>query len=140
MKTFDSGKRFGDAPRAEMHQATCNECGKDCEVPFKPNGRKPVLCHSCFRRDDDQEPKRFERSTKPAWEKPSWDKPAHPAFRKSSESSNDLHEQILEKLDAILRALTSAPRTERSWTPRPPMRGKRPFGKPTSGYKKNPKF
>jgi CxxC-x17-CxxC domain-containing protein len=31
-----------------MHQATCAQCGKPCEVPFKPNGRKPVYCNTCF--------------------------------------------------------------------------------------------
>ena len=32
----------------EMHKATCAECGKEAEVPFKPDGRKPVLCKECF--------------------------------------------------------------------------------------------
>lgn len=31
-----------------MHQATCSECGKDCEVPFRPTGSKPVYCSECF--------------------------------------------------------------------------------------------
>jgi CxxC-x17-CxxC domain-containing protein len=26
----------------EMHKAVCAECGKDCEVPFKPSGDRPV--------------------------------------------------------------------------------------------------
>src|SRR3989338_7447025 len=40
----------------EMFQATCTECGKSCEVPFKPTGSKPVLCRDCFRsaRSDDR--------------------------------------------------------------------------------------
>lgn len=41
-----SGRNSG---RAEMHKAICSECGKDCEVPFKPSGNKPVLCSDCFR-------------------------------------------------------------------------------------------
>ncbi|PIY96783.1 MAG: hypothetical protein COY66_02980 [Candidatus Kerfeldbacteria bacterium CG_4_10_14_0_8_um_filter_42_10] len=32
----------------QMYQATCAECGKECEVPFKPSGDKPVYCSSCF--------------------------------------------------------------------------------------------
>jgi CxxC-x17-CxxC domain-containing protein len=42
-------RRFGgnDRPR-EMHKATCSDCGKECEVPFKPTGDKPVRCRDCF--------------------------------------------------------------------------------------------
>lgn len=35
-----------------MHRATCVECGNGCEVPFKPNGSKPIYCRDCFKRDD----------------------------------------------------------------------------------------
>lgn len=34
--------------RREMYKAVCDECGKNCEVPFKPSGDKPVYCSSCF--------------------------------------------------------------------------------------------
>lgn len=30
-----------------MHKATCAECKRNCEVPFKPTGKKPVLCRDC---------------------------------------------------------------------------------------------
>jgi len=32
----------------EMHKAVCSDCGKDCEVPFKPTEGKPVRCKDCF--------------------------------------------------------------------------------------------
>ena len=38
---------FSSGPR-EMHKAICAECGKECEVPFKPTGDKPVYCKECF--------------------------------------------------------------------------------------------
>src|SRR4051812_27854719 len=38
--------------RPALHSATCNKCGKPCEVPFKPNGKKPIYCRDCFRRED----------------------------------------------------------------------------------------
>ncbi len=47
----DSGKRqFGnrDRERPQMHEAICSDCGKRCEVPFKPTGDKPVYCSQCF--------------------------------------------------------------------------------------------
>ena len=53
------GGRFGrDRPPREMHKATCAECGKECEVPFKPNGQKPVYCDECFQ---NHKPEREER-------------------------------------------------------------------------------
>ena len=45
-RDFGGGGRRGDRPT--MHHATCGECGKDCEVPFKPTGDRPVLCDDCF--------------------------------------------------------------------------------------------
>lgn len=36
----------------EMHRATCADCGRNCEVPFRPTGDKPVYCSSCFGKDD----------------------------------------------------------------------------------------
>lgn len=41
------GNRGFDGPR-KMHKATCAECKQECEVPFKPNGEKPVYCRDCF--------------------------------------------------------------------------------------------
>ena len=41
----DSG--FNRGPR-QMHSAVCSECGKDCEVPFKPTEGKPVKCKECY--------------------------------------------------------------------------------------------
>jgi CxxC-x17-CxxC domain-containing protein len=40
------GGGFG-GPR-EMHKATCADCQKECEVPFKPSGDRPVYCKECF--------------------------------------------------------------------------------------------
>lgn len=37
-----------DGGRPQMHQATCSECGKECEIPFKPTGSRPVFCSTCF--------------------------------------------------------------------------------------------
>ncbi|OGE86308.1 MAG: hypothetical protein A3J48_04170 [Candidatus Doudnabacteria bacterium RIFCSPHIGHO2_02_FULL_46_11] len=47
------GRRFGGGGdfRREMHPAVCSNCGKNCEVPFRPTGEKPVFCNECFRKD-----------------------------------------------------------------------------------------
>lgn len=44
--------RRDDRDRPVMHQATCDECGNECEVPFKPSGGKPVYCKNCFNKGD----------------------------------------------------------------------------------------
>jgi CxxC-x17-CxxC domain-containing protein len=41
------GGGFNRGPR-EMHKAVCSDCGKECEVPFKPSGDRPVYCKDCF--------------------------------------------------------------------------------------------
>jgi len=64
MRNFkqDRGKSFGgsrgggfgrrdrgrDRGPVTMHQAVCDQCGKSCEVPFRPTSGKPVYCNACF--------------------------------------------------------------------------------------------
>jgi CxxC-x17-CxxC domain-containing protein len=31
-----------------LHKAVCADCRKECEVPFKPSGERPVYCKECF--------------------------------------------------------------------------------------------
>lgn len=50
-REFGGNRDFGrDSGRPGMHTATCDECGNSCEVPFKPNGEKPVYCNNCFKK------------------------------------------------------------------------------------------
>lgn len=51
-----------------MHQATCDRCGKDCEVPFRPTNGKPIFCSSCFENNRGSDSRRFEgrNSERPA--------------------------------------------------------------------------
>ena len=45
----DRGGFNRDRPqRREMFDVTCTKCSKECQVPFKPTGSKPVLCSACF--------------------------------------------------------------------------------------------
>lgn len=49
--SFGGGKqdfRGGDRGEREMFKATCAECGRPCEVPFRPSGDRPVYCKDCF--------------------------------------------------------------------------------------------
>jgi len=48
-RSGDRGGRGGrDRGPVTMHQAVCDQCGKSCEVPFKPTSGKPVYCNVCF--------------------------------------------------------------------------------------------
>jgi len=46
------GDRRGRRERPSMHETTCDDCGRLCEVPFRPSGDKPVYCNSCFGREE----------------------------------------------------------------------------------------
>ena len=46
------GKGGYDGPR-EMHKAVCSDCKKECEVPFKPRGDRPVYCKECYSKHKD---------------------------------------------------------------------------------------
>lgn len=46
---FRGGSRGGDRRDQQMFSTVCASCGKACEVPFRPNGDKPVYCNDCFR-------------------------------------------------------------------------------------------
>lgn len=60
----DGGRGGFGGPRREereLFQATCSNCNKACEVPFRPNGTKPVFCKDCFVRPDSDGPRNFDR-------------------------------------------------------------------------------
>ena len=106
------GARGGDrGDRPMMHEATCASCGSACTVPFKPNGRKPVLCGRCFGEAGGNE--REPRNDSPRFEKPAYvSRPRREAPDNSGNSSAivALGEQlrtINAKLDQILKSIAS---------------------------------
>ena len=57
-------RNYGNRDRAprEFFKAVCSDCGKECEVPFKPTEGRPVYCRDCFKnhapvRDDRRRPR-----------------------------------------------------------------------------------
>lgn len=60
-KPWERGTDSRGFERPQMHRAVCATCGNSCEVPFKPNGSKPIYCRDCFKKDGDMaRPARFE--------------------------------------------------------------------------------
>ncbi|MDD5423639.1 MAG: hypothetical protein PHT32_09545 [Candidatus Omnitrophica bacterium] len=53
-QNFGNSQRPSDTNRdanfreRTLHKAVCADCGKGCEVPFKPSGDRPVYCKECF--------------------------------------------------------------------------------------------
>lgn len=45
------GPKRHDGPR-EMYPAECSNCHKMTQVPFRPNGKKPVFCSDCFKGEE----------------------------------------------------------------------------------------
>lgn len=130
-----AGKNFGSRGLPTMHQTTCSECQKECEVPFKPNGQKPVFCRDCFKKNSGEMNGPMHKTTcsacgdhcevpfRPSGEKPIYcskcfgkDHDAKPGnikkstVEKSSGSSitKAQFEILNSKLDKILDALDSA--------------------------------
>ncbi len=95
------GRRFDDGDsgsferrRPEMHEATCDKCGKNCEVPFRPTEGKPVLCSDCFNKDGGPRQRFSPRNnTSPRNNAP------------SSGISQEQYQEINKKLDKILAIL-----------------------------------
>jgi CxxC-x17-CxxC domain-containing protein len=47
MYKSDFGGQRNYGPR-EMTKVICSDCGKECEVPFKPTEGRPVYCQECL--------------------------------------------------------------------------------------------
>ena len=78
---FNSGEK-------KMFEVICNKCGKECEVPFRPTGDKPVYCSQCFDKGG---------SDRGGFDKGGRDK--------GSNETKKQFEEINKKLDTILQAL-----------------------------------
>lgn len=98
------GSRFGsDRGPVTMHPAVCSKCGKDCEVPFRPTGDKPIFCNDCFGanrdRGGDRGGDRFPR-------RDFGGRPARPSFSDSRSGGNDEVKKQLEFLGLKIDRLT----------------------------------
>ncbi len=95
----------GESRPLEMHQATCVACRKFCEVPFKPNGKKPVYCRDCFGKEG-SEPART--SAKPSYGERTVVRtsivPPAPNFKHEIEALN----AKIDTLTRMVEALSSA--------------------------------
>jgi len=145
-----------------MYKAVCSKCGKDCEVPFKPTGEKPVFCSDCFKSQRDDKPRRFGGGDRKMYQavcdkcgkkcevpfKPTGDKPVYcnECFGKGdrgkgSGQTGSQFEIINAKLDKILQVLvpTASVKADRKKKPAKKTVVSQPKPKKVSTPKPNPK-
>jgi CxxC-x17-CxxC domain-containing protein len=110
----DFKRRDFDKPR-EMHKAICSNCGKECEVPFKPSGSKPVFCRECFqanRMGDTSRRPNFEDRRPQAENRPVLI-PQQPNYKEQLEALNVKLDKILNMLivakEVVKKPVTPAP-------------------------------
>ncbi len=114
--TWSREDKHDRADRPTLHKATCSQCGAACEVPFKPNGKKPVMCRNCYRPEEGGElsPRKDRRSSdqsKPyakSYAKPAYGSPATP----SNTEVVDQLKTLNMKMDLVLRALAELGKRE----------------------------
>lgn len=97
----DFGRGFNQrSDRHEMFSATCSECGKACQVPFRPTNGKPVYCSECFEKinggSDRRKPQRNDFTPRP----------------QGNDQSKAQLDAINAKLDKILSILVPSPVVE----------------------------
>lgn len=97
-RTF--GKR--DMDRPQFYSATCANCGRECEVPFKPTGSKPVLCRDCYRNNNGSDNRNFGRRDN---DRPNYDKTPSAAPQPDYQRQLD---ELNVKVDKILEILSTA--------------------------------
>ncbi len=95
--SFNNNK--GNFRDKEMFGAVCESCQKSCEVPFKPNGKKPVYCADCF---DGQE--KNSNNTRQSFDRKKFGgRDSHQAPKESRNDSRiDLLQSKVEMLDSKL--------------------------------------
>ncbi len=107
-----------------MFKAICSECGKNCEVPFRPSGDKPVYCQDCFNRKREASDTRGrDLRPDPSNRAPKRDFTDRPSFRpnfqpdlKPAPIHNDTNKQLAEinaKLDRLLGAIEKITETKK---------------------------
>ncbi len=103
-RNFNRRDFGGPSGFRQMHKAICSSCGRECEVPFKPSGEKPVFCSSCFEKNRGGSD--TGRSDTRRFEDRSFNKPRFEDKSISQPQNNEQFNTLNTKLDKILAILT----------------------------------
>jgi CxxC-x17-CxxC domain-containing protein len=120
-KSFGGGRRFdndrgdrkfgGGFDKPQMHDAICSQCGKPCQVPFRPTGGREIFCSNCFKdkkHDGPMRPAGNNFGGRPSFDRPSFDKKPTFGGGNNNEQFKQQFEALNNKLDKILKALSPA--------------------------------
>lgn len=111
-KPFNKGgNRFGG--QMQKFKVDCSKCGDLCEVPFRPNGKKPVYCSNCFVKDSGDAPRgRREFSPRPSFERPQREDRGMGELKAELQGINEKLERLLRSME-VSRAVQSAVASEK---------------------------
>ncbi len=96
------GKRSFGGNR-QMFDATCANCGKSCQVPFRPTGDKPVYCSECFEKMGGRNDSR--RNDNRSFDRPRFDD-RKPSFDQNKSQFDALNAK-LDKITALLEVMNT---------------------------------
>ena len=107
MGNFNRDRRSGagrsfDRQPVVMHRAVCDKCGKECEVPFRPSGSKPVYCNDCFRSQGGSDNRRSDDRN---FSRPRFDNRNQRPQRQDQQNYRGDFQALNTKLDKILQLL-----------------------------------
>ena len=88
----DRSRGFGRGGDRQMFSAICSNCGKECQVPFRPTNGKPVYCSECFEKMSGGRRQDGPRNSSPSNQ-------YSPDFKAQFDAINN-------KLDRIIKALS----------------------------------
>jgi CxxC-x17-CxxC domain-containing protein len=97
----DFGGRGGQGQDRKMYPAVCDSCGRECQLPFFPDGSKPVYCSNCFEKNQGG----FEQKRSGFGERRFEERRSAPS--QSQNQNNDLLVSINNKLGKILEILNA---------------------------------
>jgi CxxC-x17-CxxC domain-containing protein len=108
-RTYRSARSGSEGGAFQKFDAVCSNCGKKCQVPFRPDGTKPVYCKDCFGAPRDAMAGKKKFSVAPAAARFNTPAASFSAAPAGGKSIADLTRQIAAmntKIDTMLKILT----------------------------------
>jgi CxxC-x17-CxxC domain-containing protein len=118
-----------DFPQKEMYDAECNSCHQRCQVPFRPNGKKPVYCKDCYVQDTQNTRTRFDSRS---------DRPTTVPSAQSDSRFDDLKRELATVNKNLERLIGIIEETNRAAALTKEVRRLVPAARPASAPKRTP--